>query len=485
MGRFPGAICQSEGRTYLAVYNFQHDIYSLPSADMHGLERIAHVSYSKGAKKGGIDYFQLTEDRKPEELVRVNKTITTFGNGFLISPLKKNKREPIPNSNLNQVDKKYDIQYQLKILPPFIEKEILGFARSDIFAFCKESIAKDLRGPQKRITKKIHPKTEIKRITPTQYLWGGKQWFIPQCILEANIDFGQGCISGFVPIDNSWSFDGEYFHNLFAMPSGECEYCYAERQHKSFAKTIYKFDKQQLKEELLGGARLGYNDKTTLGKPVEILRFGKRTESWTPFTQEQFIETLETCAETGTRGIIPTKFLPYSKEVANLLKKTNSTLLYSIGFDEIEPGACMWGAENKFRLEQALKYKEAGVNSNLYLLIIGHHPPSQREMQILEFADFGRKIPIQLLPLRFQNKTLAEKMTREDFKDLISKQEDLFEEKLYRGTYVKERQSILLKRFDPFWLNLAKNSEGSIRICHHNDKQVYCGRCFQGNDTQN
>jgi hypothetical protein len=490
MVMFPGAICKSQGRTYLAIYSHYSDIFTLPSADMSGLERIAHVSYSKGGNNGGIDYFQLTEDRNPEEVMRVNKTIERCQEGLNISPAREEKKANFEIGNISYqrlkgVDKLYDIQYQLKTLPPMIEQEVLSFAQVDILTFCDNEVAKNPRGTKRSIVRKIHAKTQIKIINPFQYLRGGKQWFVPECMNEANIDFGQGCITGFVPIDNSWKFDGEYFHNLFSMPSGECEYCYAERQHRSFPKTIYKFDKQQLKEELLGGAKLGFQDETPLGRPVGILRFGKRTESWTPFTEEQFIGTLEACVETGTHCIIPTKFLPYSKEIADLLKKTNSSLLYSIGWDEIEKGACMWGTNNQWRLDQALKYKQAGVNSNIYFLIIGHHPPSERETNILNFADFGRKLPIQLLPLRFQGKELMTKLTGDEWNNLISKQGDLFEEQPYRGSYVKERQAILLKKFDPFWTNLAKNSEGRIRICHHNDKKVYCGRCFQGSDAQN
>jgi hypothetical protein len=263
------------------------------------------------------------------------------------------------------------------------------------------------------------------------------------------------------------------------MLSGECEYCYAERQHKSFPKTIYNFDKLQLKAELLGEAKLSFEEpEKTLGKPVKILRFGKRTESWTPFTQEEFIGTLEICAETGTRCIIPNKFLPFSQEVATLLKKTNSSLLYSIGWDEVEKGACMWGANNSFRLEQALKYKEAGVNSNIYLLMIGHHPPSKREVDILNFTEFGEKIPIQLLPVRFRSKDLFKKMTGDKFEEATSEQGILFDE-IYKKSYVKKGQSLILNDFDSFWINLVKNSKERIRICHHNDEKVYCGRCFQ------
>ena len=70
------------------------------------------------------------------------------------------------------------------------------------------------------------------------------------------------------------------------------------------------------------------------------------------------------------------------------------------------------------------------------------------------------------------------KITGDEPAGLISKQKE-FNKTKYGGSYVLKGQSYLLKTFDPFWTNLVKNSKGKIRICHHNDNEVYCGRCFQ------
>jgi hypothetical protein len=31
---------------------------------------------------------------------------------------------------------------------------------------------------------------------------------------------------------------------------------------------------------------------------------------------------------------------------------------------------------------------------------------------------------------------------------------------------------------NPFWKNLVGNNQGSVRMCHHDEAETYCGRCF-------
>ncbi|MFA5953215.1 MAG: hypothetical protein WC812_01350 [Candidatus Pacearchaeota archaeon] len=51
------------------------------------------------------------------------------------------------------------------------------------------------------------------------------------------------------------------------------------------------------------------------------------------------------------------------------------------------------------------------------------------------------------------------------------------------NSYSKIQQTLyrhfIPKTIHPFWLNLIKNNNGRIRICHHDDELVYCGGCFQ------
>lgn len=485
MRKFPGALCKGrDGRTYVAVYNYQHDVYTRPSANMKGLERLAHVTYSKGNEKGGIDYFLIAKGRNPEEVARIKKDIQFKKESSVIivredkKAGKKQEKMVFPN-NLPFVDNSYDIQEEILSLPQEIKDELYAFSRMDIMAFCGFNFAKNIRGPRRDIVDRITPKTRLRKINPEKVLRGGKQWFVPQCILTANIDFGLGCISGFVPEEGAF-FDGEFFNGFFSMPTGECSYCYSQRQHKSFPKTVYQFDKQRLLDELKGNCRLEYNSKETHGRQVDVLRFGKRTESWTPFTHDEFMQTLAACAVTGTRLVIPTKFLPYLPEVASLLKRTNSVLLYSIGWDELEQGAVMQGKTNRYRVEQLKRYREDGVNAIPYLMIHAHLPPGHRERAILDLG-----YPIQLLPLRTKGRKQTKELTGERWEDLVyNKPQGLldFNDRANIGTHVRLGQSTILPkvtRIHSFWQNLVRDNNRRIRMCHHDDEYVLCGGCFQ------
>ncbi len=165
MRKFPGALCKGrDGRTYVAVYNYQHDVYTRPSANMNGLERLAHVTYSKGNEKGGIDYFLITEGRNPEEVARIKKDIQFKKESPVIivredkKAGKKQEKMVFPN-NLPFVDNSYDIQEEILSLPPEIKDELYAFSRMDIMAFCGFNFAKNIRGPRTEIVDRITPKT--------------------------------------------------------------------------------------------------------------------------------------------------------------------------------------------------------------------------------------------------------------------------------------------------------------------------------------
>jgi DNA repair photolyase len=251
---------------------------------------------------------------------------------------------------------------------------------------------------------------------------------------------------------------------------------------------MYKNDFNKLEKELLGDCCLDFNSNKKLGKKVDIIRLGKRTESWTPFNHEDFLKTLEICAKVGTRCIIPTKLMPFDKDIAELVRKTKSVILYSTNANEkitkLEKGMVAYGSTPEWRIEQAFKYHEEKINSAVYLLIIAHQPPTQKEIQILEQTNYGRKIPIQLLPLRIKKeisnifldkKTIIYSTEREQVSIDIKNNSE-------HPIYIKEgkfSKTFIPKTINPFWLNLVKNNNGRIRICHHDDELIYCGGCFQ------
>jgi hypothetical protein len=474
-----------DSRKYLAVYNFQHDVYIKPPSSFGSIQHLDHFSYKRGNKNGGGDVFLINEIPDNPE-VKINKEVKLIGDKVHMDekrPTSKLKIYYQPEL-LKTVPEIYDIQHQILALPKGIEREVIAMSNADIVYFCGNNIAKVPRGSKIERVKNIIPKTEVKYIKPEKMLTGGKQWFVPSCKLQANIDFGKGCISGWIPIEGA-SFDGKFFTNYLSSPNSECEYCYAKRRHRTFPKTIYEFDKQRLIEELSGGCKLEFgNWESELGKPVDILRFGKRTETCAPFTRNQFIGTLEAMIETGTKGVITTKYLEYDKGIEERLKKTKSVVLHGVGnFDEFEKGAGMHECNNDFRLEQAVKYHEAGVNSLLYLHILGHKPPGKRENEFLKIAE-KHKIKVQLLPIRFPNKDLTKRMTGQTWNHLKggsrrNRNQSILPGFDDYGSYVFREKMLCLEKIHSSWLKMINNNKGRIRMCHHTLENTYCGGCFQ------
>ena len=464
--KFPGRIYRGKENLYLAIYSFYPDIcVAVPQSIERMAKRVAHVSYSKGAPRKGIDIFLLQKPHPEIPELALQDEIQPGG------------------EYIKETDEKHDVQYQLVNGTP---KELLDLARKDIEIFCRGKIATKPEGTRKDYVEEIVPTTFKRVIQPRIILTPGKQEFVPSCGLEANIDFSQGCISGWIKGKKGYyDSDTGIFSGFFLDPNSECEYCYAKPKHRTFPKTIFDIDKKRLKEELLGKCQLTTGSREVLGRPVKILRFGKRTESCSELTLDSFALTLETMAEIGTRGIVPTKFLKFNREIAELLRKTNSTILYSIGFDEFERGACSHGCDNEFRLEQATKYGDSKVNSIIYLMIANPSiPPSERELKIIKFAEQHKNsiMGVQLLPLRYTSKDLIRKMTKFHWDVLKSKPHphlfpDEFEN--LRGTYYSSSGVLIPKKVNDSWLKLIEDNNGFFRMCHHNQETLWCGGCFK------
>jgi len=455
---FPGRVYRGRQGTYLAIYNFFPDVMmAAPTSVADKTQRIAHVQYSEGGKRSGIDVFLLRQEQEIPEINLTRRVIT---------------RESVSE----EVDVQQDICYKLV---KGVNPEVIELIRRDIFRYCKRPATTSL-GTKIEYHDKIIPITSLKIIEPKMILTPGKPEFVPSCGLEANIDFSRGCVTGWLPEEGA-SFDGSTFTNFFLSPWGECTYCYAKPKHKSFPKTIYNIDKLRLKEELLGDCRLTVGSDERLGRPVKVLRFGKRTEAASKYTLDSFVLTLETCAETGTRGVVTTKFLEYSPEIAKLLRKTNSVRLCSAGFDELEPGACEHGCTNDWRIEQAIKYKEAGVNSIIYLLTLAHAPLGKREKRILEVAK-QHSLPVQLLPMRFGGKDLCRRVTGDIWGELKDFQQPEFSGRdiSHQGTYEQMHQNkeLVARIIHPDWLDIIGDNSGLVRMCHHNSKTTWCGNCY-------
>jgi hypothetical protein len=484
-----------EGRTYLAVYNYQHDVSTLLPPDFRSTERVAAVSYSKGGEKGGVDVFLLHNGLPPvTDMAKIRKTISIRDGGFRIEDIKRGVLE-VGGYNPSEVNLTYDIRSQVVAdFPEEIRNEALGLTQADIYYFCGEEVAKNPRGPSTEVVPRIIPVTEIRRVVPERVLRGGKAEFVPQCVLEANIDYTKGCLTSWIPGEEP-SFDGQFFRDYWHFVWGDCEYCYALTKHKSFPKSIYEFDRQRLLEELGGEAKLIFGSDETFGRPIEILRFGKRTEPWTPWTEDDLLGTLEAMIETRTKGVITTKFMPFDQKFVDLLRRTRSTVMYSTGAaEDVELGPIEWGCDNDFRIEQAARYREVGVNAVLFYLIHPTFPPTENDLENLERAQRG-KVPVQFTPARFYTREATQRMIaplvglekRNDIliqdvlRDDSPEQVDLIPHRFEYANSYEMSSGILIPKLDRmhyFWRERIGSNQGKSRMCAHDSETTFCGGCF-------
>lgn len=493
-----GLYIGKDNRKYLALYNYQHDVFMMPPPPFENATHVDHFSHSRGGRKGGADVFLLEGDFQESSWVTLNKTVSLKGKviDIKIKNLKRDEKDKrrknrrVKLESFATTPKKYDVQHQILNVPLEIQKEIIALGDADIDVFCNDLIAKNPRGAKVEVVERIISKTELKKIeydNKMGMLRLGKQLNVPDCIYPANIDFMQGCISSWIPGKNA-SFDGEFFTDFWSFIPGECIYCYASRDHNCFPKTIYKFDEKRLREELQGDFRCDFNDKDIrLGRHLDFLRFGKRTEPWTEYTRDAFVRTLELMLESGTRGVITSKTLEFDKTISDLVKRTGSQILFSIGDDEYEKGMVMRGFDNQFREEQAMKYYKDKSNIGLYLLIQGHKGIKQKEKRVINLG-----LPVQLLPFNFKTKDALEVITGYSSEELRGGKKRKKEQRFLPiygddpyGAYAFYNNAYRLQRVHPDWLKLIEENNGKIRMCHHTLDDTYCGTCFLGDGMIN
>lgn len=461
-----GSLYFAGKRRYLALYGFFPDIYNANPSNEKKSKRIAHVSYGFQNQRRSIDIFEVDD-----HIINEISSKVSFKRNIRFDKIKK----AITNEYIN---KKQGIQYEIisDIKDTDIEKEVLCLAREDIGDFCKKD-ASD-QETKKVYLNRIIPKTKLRFVEPRFLLQGGKQEFVPLCKLEANLDFNKGCISGFIPAKINGASEKGFIYGFIDPPS-ECDYCYSGYTHRGFPKHLSEITKEKLKNELEGNCYL--DGKNLFGKKIKVLRLGKRTETGSKYTLDQLVTTLEVCLETGTQVVMPTKYLKFDKTIAGLFKKTRSSLLYSRGRDKLEIGACLNGCNNEFRLEQAVKYKEKGVNSIIYLLIDAVNPPYDREKKILSFAE-KNKLPVSLLPIRFSSKSTAFNMTGIHWDKLKMRNQLMIpgiSRKEEAGGYeLINKHTLVAGKINKEWARLVGNNNGNIRMCNHNEDKTWCGACF-------
>lgn len=479
MKKVPGSIYMykdpfvGKEETYVAIYSYYPDVSRVAPPSLQNAERVAHVEYycSGRFQFGGIDIFycELVDPKLSEE-VEIKRTIKSSTPTVLESFDKEKEIDHDYNINAQVLGQHESILYHARA-------DILQFAR-----FHKLGNAKNPGDTEIDIRNNIVVKTKVRKSVPTQYLRSGKQDFVPFCALESNLDFSRGCPSSFIPIDTYSSFFGDSFVGFYSDVNASCGYCYAEWKNKCFPKFMIEIDKKKLLEELVTGKFEQANgDKRN--KKVGVLRLGKSTEAGSLYTLDELVKTLEVCVESGTQVVMPTKYLRFDKDIADLLRRTKSSVLFSLGYDELERGACVHGCTNEHRLEQAKLFRKSGVNSILYLLIDLPSKPTEDNLKILDFSK-QNKIPVQLLPVRLYDKETAKRFTGKEWNHLRRKYKNInqffFNGMVDKGmeTYFWEGNHLLPIIQHKFWGNLIEDNNGFIRMCHHDSVNTYCGSCF-------
>ncbi len=260
-----------------------------------------------------------------------------------------------------------------------------------------------------------------------------------------------------------------------------CDYCYAKRHNwgrvtPSEVTDITERDFQNFKPK--------------------VIRIGKSSESLHPFYTPVLFKFLELCKKYDSRIIAPTKalsfgkqgiegfvlkdvlsgFLPEGEEFAERLRKINAVINYSIGNDSFERGLASQGFTNLWRIQQALLYRQAGVNSTLTItcdVTSSLEDNSKRGFPVFQALKAGESgIPVRVLPLRIHSRKLAKTATGEDY-FWLKKEPDMFHEAEAR--YVKRRNNELSPAF--LHADFQELLKEGLGFCGQIGEMEYCDKC--------
>ncbi len=208
-----------------------------------------------------------------------------------------------------------------------------------------------------------------------------------------------------------------------------CTYCYAKKVNGRQAIFVDDIDSSGLESQLraISEDSEAIADgviKTDENKKLRItVRVGKNTEGASIFHLNPLLKFLELCDRYGEElrerntkfsGIsahIPTKFLYFDKKIAELLVKTQSSLGYSLAYEDLERGTMLFGFDNEYRMECAKRYAEAGVSTMLRVshdCSVSFERAQEMGAHIFEIRDFLLSNPSvkgQLIPIRLQGQS--------------------------------------------------------------------------------
>ena len=315
------------------------------------------------------------------------------------------------------------------------------------------------------------------------YLKSGKGEFVRRklpsgeirevCLCNLNADFSKACIGQVhgTLLTEVVENDGQYQKGNLEKYRGEgrldnrCKYCYAKR--KNWGKVTPKIIGAQVRREFME-------------KRPSVIRIGKSTECGHYFYEKELIGFLKLCREFGTKTIFPTKMLKFSREISDLLIKTNSVVNYSICNDKLEEGAESQGYTNSWRISQAEEYARNGVNTTLTLtcdVTQSFLENARRGFTIDEiFEAEQRGMKIRLLPMRLNSKELVKNVTGKQTGELVRPTEygDLLDFEI-SWRYLRRPNNELVPLF--FHQDFQKLVNKEIGICERVGDYEHCDKC--------
>jgi hypothetical protein len=455
------------------VYNDYADVFRafpVPNSSF-APEHVVHAVYTRRQGRGSIDVYLIRNSSGLEKELGDNDIKISSRKGGLVQNL--------PNSKLlkRNPENVFSIDYQRITGINEIWPEIKNMIDYDVAAFNEIKLFNNPKRSHEhgeKIVQKLIPST-TPNMPRDAYFFRGKGAFSELCLFDTNIDLSASCTANMNP-------EGYYF------PEGDCIYCYASRHH----------DKPDIKvqravtSEILDHAYAQYKEEMKGQKwRQRVIRVGARVESAAKFQEERLNVLLEWCIVNKKTPIIITKYNQYERgsETVKLAKESKAVMMFSIGRDNMEPGPVLSGFTNEFRIEQAIKYFEAGVNARLDVLTDMHVPFTLNKEQFLSNeqklaieAQQKYGVPIQLLAFRAGSDKVARAFFGKSYKGLKTSEGQLFE----------KNQEMLEHRVSYAYTNAGNNelvpeiihpeilegaTKGAIGLCAKTGKNEYCSGC--------
>jgi len=473
------------GKTFFLMYSSSPKVMQRAPHFATNPEHVSQVAYRKTRNfEGGIDFWMNAHLVDGDEAKKMTDE-TKFQRWKLEDSLRLSKPEVL------EIERKHRVRYQIPKQFRELEPGIRRMTAHDILFYWENQNKAPLRiapeDPEINYVDQLSPETAFLLGKSHASLTSGKQSFVPACVFDANIDLLIGGCSA--------ECDDEGFVDLFKS----CEYCYADYKHGA-GRTLARVEEEKLTKMLLDKAQ---NLKDLEENPISleelgrrpILRFGKKQDPGSQYTTRQLISGLRACGNAGWGAAVATKFLRFDEQVLKAAAKGHTSIVYSLGRDDLETGACESGLNNLERVQEGVKlFKEVKnkglddrVNIGFFALVdplrsIEENAFRESLKMALE-ANADLSMGITLLPIRVRGGRHAEKIFGIDWRTLIEPrgQEDFTTPSglLVPKGYISldKTQTKVAGGFHPEIAGLVGDNHGNVGLCHKTTRKTYCSGC--------